>query len=79
MKALVGDLPSDERPGGEVGGEERLADAADRAGGEERADALDDRLDGYAGAAGDLGEGIALEGFKRVLGDRQDSGVDWVV
>ena len=46
VEAFGIDLPRDERAGGEVGGHEGLADAADGAGGEHGADACDDGIDG---------------------------------
>ena len=72
-------LPGNERAVREVGREEGLAHAADSACGQQRADALDDGLDGDAGAGRDLAERVTLEAFELVLGDGEDSGIDRVV
>src|SRR2546425_6642232 len=79
LEALVRDLPGDERAVCEVGREESLADAADRARCEKGADALDYRLDRHAGAGGDFAEGVALEAFERVFRDGEDGSVYWIV
>ena len=69
-------LPRDERAFGEVRGHQRLPHAADRAGAQHGADALDDGLDVDAGLLGDHADRIAYESLNAILGDRQDPRVD---
>jgi hypothetical protein len=71
----VGDFPGDEGAVGEFGGEEGLADAADDAGFDHGADALDDGIKGYAAFFCDELEGVAEEAFHAVFADGEDAGV----
>ena len=63
---------------GEVGGQQRLPDAADGAGAQHGLDALDDDGQFDAGLPGDFAEGVALETLEPVLGDGEDAGVDGI-
>jgi hypothetical protein len=73
------DLPGDECPLREVGGEQRLPDAPDDADTEHRLDALDHGLDRQAAPLGDQPERIADEALDLVFGDLEDAPVDLVL
>src|SRR5213594_3571548 len=62
VELAVGHLPGHQRAVGEVRGQKRLAHPADVPRHQHGADALDDRLQRYAGEPGDLPEWIALNG-----------------
>ncbi len=64
---------------GEFGGEQRLADPADDAGFQHRADALEHGVQRHAGLLGDPVERLALEAGDEILGNRENPGVDRVV
>ena len=71
------DLPGDEGAFGEFVGEEGLADAADDAGFEHGADALDDGVEVDAAFFGDELERVLQETFHAVFADGEDAGVDF--
>ena len=79
VQARLGDLPGNEGAGRELVRDQGLADAADGARAQHRADALDHRVEVDAGARGDLAEGVAEEPADAVLGDGEDGGVGGVV
>ena len=61
---------------GEVGGHQRLADAADGAGAEHGGEALEDGGLVDAAEAGDFVNRIGLKAWDLVLGDGENAGVD---
>ena len=72
-------FPGDERAIGEIGREQRLPDAPDRARPQHRDDSLEHRLDRQPGALRDLGKRFADEAGDLVLGDGENARVDRVV
>ena len=75
---IFADLPGDESAFGEVAGDEGLTNAANRAGGEHRLNAGENRIEGNSAESGNFCEGFADESLNFVFGDGEDLGVDRV-
>ena len=78
VETFGGDLPGDQGAGGQVGGQESLADAPDRPGAQHGANSLENRGQVDPAARGDFAERVGAEPGDLVLADRQDTGVDGV-
>ena len=78
VQLVVGDAPCDERAGREIRRHQRLADAANRARGEHRAEPFVHRRDVDRRQPRDLGEWVAQESGDPVFGNREDARVDRV-
>lgn len=79
IELFGGHFPSHEGAFGEIRGEKRLADAADRSGFNHGADALEDGWQVHATETGNFLKGFARKTGNLVFGDGKDAGVDGVV
>ncbi len=75
LELVHGIVPSHEAAVGQLVGEKSLAHAADDAGAEHGADALDDRVQRQAALLSDIAQGMTVETFDLVLGHSEDLGI----